>query len=302
MVEERTRELEKTREELIHKAVDAGRAQISSMVLHNIGNAVTPVKIHMEAMKRDNLQQLSHYIERSFLDLSGHAGEIQRYIHEDPQGKEVFSFMGRAIEAMKAGARARDEVINRLNETLAYISDILTLQQKYVAKEMGAKELVDLNSVIEDAVHMQASALEKRGITIRKDLTRSLSKIVIDKSRLMQVLVNLIKNAYEAVDEVAKEGREKAITLRSYQEGEYVCLEVEDNGIGIEPEQMPTLYEFGQSHKGSSGVGLYYCKMFLEANGGTLNISSEGREKGATVLMSLRTGQATYEEKIGGKE
>jgi len=301
-VAERTRELENAQKELVNKALDAGRAQFSSMILHNIGNAVTPVRVHMEVMKEDNLQQLSMYIQRSFLDLKEHAGDIQQYIHEDPKGKEVFSFMGRAVDAMKASVKARDEAIQKFEKVLTYISDILTLQQRYAAKEMSIKELGDGNVLIEDALQMQAGALDKRDIRVRKDLMRGLPKIVIDKSRLVQVLVNLIKNAYEAVEEVAREGKERVIALRSYREEEYVCIEVEDNGIGIEPEHLAAVYRFGQSRKGSSGVGLYYCHMFLEASGGTLNISSEGRGKGTRVLVRLPFSRMGRKEENPGKE
>jgi signal transduction histidine kinase len=301
-VAERTRELENAQKELVNKAFDAGRAQFSAMILHNIGNAVTPVRVHMEVMKEDNLPQLSLYIQRSFLDLKEHAGEIQQYIHEDPKGTEVFSFMGRAVDAMKAGVKARDEAIQKFEKVLTYISDILTLQQRYAAKEMSISELADGNVLIEDALQMQAGALDKRDIRVRKDLMRGLPKILIDKSRLVQVLVNLIKNAYEAIEEVSGEGKERVLTLRSYREEEYVCIELEDNGIGIKPEHLAAAFRFGESRKGSSGMGLYYCHMFLEASGGALNISSEGRGKGTSVLVRLPLSRMGRTEENPGKE
>ena len=80
---------------------------------------------------------------------------------------------------------------------------------------------------------------------------------------------------------------EKWIAFKSFSREGSVWLEITDSGIGIEPDEIETIFEFGKSHKGSSGFGLYYCKMFVEANNGTLTINSPGRGKGAMVSVTL---------------
>ncbi|MBU3914503.1 HAMP domain-containing histidine kinase, partial [bacterium] len=150
------------------------------------------------------------------------------------------------------------------------------------------RQLTDVNMLLDDALKMQMSALEKRGIVIRKEMTPDPSLLIIDKNKLMQVIVNLIKNSYEAIDELNDDKREKAITVRSFKKDNTVGFEIADTGIGIEPGMIEIIPKFGQSGKGSSGFGLYYCKMFIEANKGKLAVNSPGKGKGSTVKVTFK--------------
>ncbi|MFH2219329.1 MAG: PAS domain S-box protein [Pseudomonadota bacterium] len=287
MVEKRTLELRKTQQELVNKAIEAGRAQLSAMVLHNIGNAMTPVRVHVESMKSDELTRIADYLEKSYADLSAHAPDLQRYVNDDPRGKEIFSFMGKLVDSLKSNTDRTKKVMNDIAGVIRYISDILTLQQSYAAKEFETKEQVDLNRLLEDAVKMQKGILEKRDIMVQMDLAPHLPKLMIDKSRLIQVIVNLIKNSYEAFDSLADQSRERRVILKSFHDADGFGFEIIDTGAGISPEALGSVCEFGNSAKGSSGVGLHYCKTFLEKNKGTLTVSSPGKGKGTTVRIAF---------------
>ena len=289
-VKERTRELEEAQKELINKAMEAGRAQLSAMVLHNIGNAVTPIKVQIEEMKSDELKQISQYLKKCYLDIDDHVGDLNQYVNNDPRGKNVFNYMGELIDSLTEQRKQNKGVIRKMDEAVSYISEILTLQQSYAAGEQETKERIDLNTLIEGSIRMQAGSLEKRQIIVKKDMAATLPRLLIDKNRLMQVIVNFIKNSYEAIDDLNDNNRKKWISFKSFSENGWMGLQITDNGIGIEPAHIDTIFEFGKSHKGSSGFGLYYCKMFVEANKGTLNFSSQGKGKGATVEVMFETG------------
>ena len=288
-VKERTRELEEAQKELINKAMEAGRAQLSAMVLHNIGNAVTPIKVQIENMKSDELKQISQYLKKCYLDIDDHVGDLNQYVNNDPRGKNVFNYMGELIDSLTEQRKQNKGVIRKMDEAVSYISEILTLQQSYAAGEQETKERIDLNTLIEGSIRMQTGSLEKRQIIVKKDMATTLPRLLIDKNRLMQVIVNFIKNSYEAIDDLNDNNRKKWISFKSFSENGRMGLKITDNGIGIEPAHIDTIFEFGKSHKGSSGFGLYYCKMFVDANKGTLNISSPGKGKGATVEVVFET-------------
>jgi len=288
IVQERTRDLKETQRELINKAMEAGMAQMSAIILHNIGNAITPIKVHIEGIKPKELERTLHYLEECYRDLNDHAQDLNHYMNEDPRGKEVFAYMGELINSLIKRETQMEETCNKINGGVSYISDILALQQAYVASEQETRERTSLNSLIYDAIRMQTGALEKRGITIKEDLSSDLPNLIIDKNRLLQVLVNLIKNSYEAIDELGDDDREKVISFRSFAEDENIGFQITDTGIGIEPERIGTIFEFGRSNKGSSGFGLHYCKMFVEANRGTLNVGSPGKGKGVTVRVMFK--------------
>ena len=134
---------------------------------------------------------------------------------------------------------------------------------------------------------MQASALEQRKITIKKEYDTNLPSLTIDKSRLIQVVVNIIKNSYESFDEMEKINRVNCITIRTFSKNKKAFVEITDNGIGFDLKDINSFFEFGKSNKGSSGFGLYYCKMFMIKNNGELFFTSPGIGKGATLKLSF---------------
>ena len=297
MVEDRTRELKKAQEKLISQAMEAGMAQVAAMGLHNIGNAVTPMNVLMDTMQKSELEEISHFLEKCFLDLKSHANDLDHYLNHDARGKQVFAYMGELIDSLITQNKKQADTFNRMEKALAYISEILSLQQTYASREQEAKELVDLNDLIDDAIRMQMGALEKRRIFIKKQFDDSVPKLLIDKNRLMQVIVNFIKNSYEAIDAKKNNTGEKVIAFSSFVENGRVGFRISDNGIGIDPEKIEKIFELGQSRKGSTGFGLHYCKMCVEANSGTVAFTSPGPGEGATVSVTFEQGEENDDRK-----
>lgn len=289
LVEERTRRLKDTEKELIKKAMEAGRAQLSAMVLHNIGNAITPIKVQVDNRKTENLEQTVYFLKKCYDELANNINDIHLFIHDNPRGKEVFAYLGSLVDSLNAYVEQQNRKLERMEKSVTYISEILTLQQAYAAAVHEAKERVDINALIVDALMMQAGSLEKRGIQVRIDLADGLPPLVIDRNRLMQVIVNIMKNGYEAIDEMSsgEETEEKYIHVRSFSTEESVGFSISDNGVGLDPAIIDSIFEFGESNKGSSGIGLYYCRMFVEANRGSLELASRGKGKGASVTISF---------------
>ncbi len=131
--------------------------------------------------------------------------------------------------------------------------------------------------------------MEKSVIVVKKDLVSHLPNLLFDKCRLIQVVVNLIKNSYKSLDALKDDTTEKNFMLRSFSDKKEFCFEITDNGVGISAEDVETVFDFGRSSKESSGLGLYYCKTFIESNNGKIHISSPGRGKGATVRICFET-------------
>ena len=287
IVEKRTQELRKVQKELIGKALDAGRAQSSAMVLHNIGNAITPMKVQVEALKNQETGQIFKYMKNCLLELDANKDDLKRYVTEDPRGREVFSYFGNLVQSADEYRTENKDRFENLDRALSYVAEILSLQQAYAVGKQESRQMVYLNALIEDAICMQHGALERRKITIVKHLDKSIPRLVIDKNRLIQVINNLIKNSYEAIDALEHENREKTIAFKTFSDKRQAGFEIADSGIGIEEEQFNSAFEIGKSSKGSSGFGLYYCKMFVEDNNGQLIFNSPGKGKGAVVRVAF---------------
>ena len=287
MVEERTLELKKTQKELLIKATEAGRAQMATVVLHNIGNAVTPAMVHVEQMKIDGLEKIVFYLNRCYEDLKAHTEDLGAYITRDPRGKEVAAYAETLIRELGTYQTDRLRVIEEVHAALSYVAETLTLQQSYGPETTRMRETADLNQLVEDALLIQAGTLQQGNIHVNKVPAPGPLLVRVERNRLMQTLINLIRNSCEAMDFPDGSSPERRLQIKTFKEHDQVGFEVTDTGIGLETDSEEDLFEFGNSRKGSSGFGLTYCKEFVEANQGSISLTSPGPNKGATARVTF---------------
>ena len=135
---------------------------------------------------------------------------------------------------------------------------------------------------------MMEDSLTKRSIEIVKNFSEQ-PLVKMEQTKLIQIVINLIKNAYEAMDHLEKEQR-KLIITSFFEKGppDYVVLSIKDFGIGLTPEEKEKIFQFGYTTKTrGSGFGLHTCANYLIANNGSITAISEGRGKGAEFLIRL---------------
>jgi len=104
----------------------------------------------------------------------------------------------------------------------------------------------------------------------------------------MQAIINLIKNSSESFERLERDTRQKTIRIKTFAGKGHVGFEIADNGIGIDQDNIDHIFDYGKSYKRSSGLGLYYCKMFVEDNGGTLKVKSSEGGPGTTVRVTFK--------------
>jgi PAS domain S-box-containing protein len=296
MVDKKSRELEKAQHELVNRALEAGMSQMAAIGLHNIGNAMTPINVLMEQLKAGELADISGYLKKCHDDMESHSAEFGRYLSDGNRGRQVFDYMGELVDSLGGHVQKQFDILEKMESALSYISQILTLQQFYASGSQEYKERVDLNDLIEDAIQLQMGALEKRQIRVKRSYARPLPKLMIDKNRLMQVFVNLIKNSVEAIELRQAGPGDKVLEIKTYAQKEQCILEIIDNGIGIDPAKIDSMFELGKSIKGSSGFGLYYSRMFIDNSGGNLTFSSRGPGKGASVRIVFDNNGVDHEK------
>jgi signal transduction histidine kinase len=229
-------------------------------------------------------------------EIKEHRDTLQHYLNEDPRGEKVLTFMSSLTRSLLESIDPMNDATRKIGSAIDYIADILTIQQGYAVREHESRETTDVNALIRNALRMQTSALQKRGIEAILDLDPQLPKVLIDKGRLMQVLVNLVVNAYEAIDEMDTTDPRREIVMRTRHRDGQILIHIADSGIGVAPEDLGAVFDLGKSHKGSSGFGLYYCEKFISASGGTITIESAGRRAGATVSISLPAGDVSVRQ------
>ncbi len=285
MVEERTAQLKQAQKELLIKATEAGRAQMAAVVLHNIGNAVTPAMVWVDQMKNDEVKRIAGYLNLCWSEFKDHAADLGRYVMKDPRGKQVAAYAETLIRELEKNGAERDWRLEKLESAFSYMAEILSLEQSYGTGAFRIKEIVDLNRLVEDGLRLQDGSIQQRQIEVVKKLTDDPVWLRIDKARLMQVILNLIRNSYEAIDQLDKGSVRPRIEIMTFREDGLAGFQITDTGAGLEPGNVDQYFEFGKSGKGSSGFGLTYCREFVEASSGHIELTSPGPGKGAAVKV-----------------
>jgi signal transduction histidine kinase len=281
------RQRDRAIQELISdRAVMQGKFEIASNILHDIGNAmvgfgsyITRIKRSLEQNNLENLQKLVDFFEKQQSNMSTVIGEAK--------AEAVVKMLGSITDGQKQN---RDELNKSIVEQLriiTHIQEILNIQRQYAnGHESNERNPVKLKSIINDCMSMLFASLEKRGIAVSVDVPDKLPVVNGDRTRLMQVVLNILKNSIEAIDINAEEKR-IAISVTT-GEGS-LALRIRDNGHGFDEATGHKLFERGFTTKASgSGLGLNSCKAIIEGHDGTITMASEGFGKGATTTINFK--------------
>ena len=175
--------------------------------------------------------------------------------------------------------------IRNLARNIEHIKEIVFNQQNY-AKVIAVVETVELPALLEDALRFQDAAYDRHRIKLVKEFD-PVPPILVDKHKVLQIVVNLLSNAKYACDAANK--KENQVTVRLKNQGsERVKIEVEDTGIGISREHTIKIFSQGfTTRKGGHGFGLHSGALLAKELGGALNVDSSGPGKGATFSLEL---------------
>ena len=178
-------------------------------------------------------------------------------------------------------------MIERISTKHEHITNIIALQNRYAYLSGHMKE-VDVNHVVDDALQMVDESLRKYEIRVVKEFGK-LARIKVEKSKLIQLLVNLIKNGQEATYVNPIEDRKITITTRmeiGLPAGVICCIS--DNGCGFTAEQKKQLFVFGYTTKKNGfGFGLHSCANYLDSCNGSIQAHSDGPGLGAQLTIRL---------------
>jgi len=270
-------------------ALEAGKLEMATGILHDIGNAITSfgtdvAKLKGKAQGKETSELLK--LEGLF--------KTQELALDKALGKGKGLALQKFIALLRKSLEHREErfsaVVDKLYQTTSHIQEILNIQRSYVkGKTHGERASFKLSTVIEDALAIQEGGLIKRDVKIIKDIPIDNPPIKGDKTKLIQVLINAFKNSAEAYDELNDE-REKYmhISLHRESKSQMVVLRIKDNAIGFKPELSEIILEKGNTHKKTgTGFGLYNCKQIIETHQGTISLTSEGPGCGAEFIIQL---------------
>jgi C4-dicarboxylate-specific signal transduction histidine kinase len=282
---ERTRELKDMQRQLVDSARQAGMAEIATNVLHNVGNVLTSVqtsalmvKERVDGLRLESVGKVATLIEE-------HRSDLALFLGEDARGRLIPSFLNRLGRHMESERQQIHALLDELRQYTEHIGTIVHLQQNY-AKALQVLESVDLRAVFEDALRINAAALERHHVRVERHLAE-LPPVQTDPHKVLMILVNLISNAGHALEAVPLEARRLSVRLER-SGGDRVLIEVSDNGVGIAPEMLTRIFEYGFTTRAQGhGFGLHSSAIAAQVLGGSLKVHSEGPGRGATFTLEL---------------
>jgi signal transduction histidine kinase len=183
----------------------------------------------------------------------------------------------RAIDAIERSARSQNKLVNDLLDISRVTSGNLWIE----------KQPVPLASVMESAIDEAFPAMKAKSIKLTLDIDHNAGVVEGDMHRLLQVLNNLLQNAVKFTPEGGR------LTVSLERHGPTAKISVADNGVGIEPEFLPHVFDRYRQSRGMSerreglGLGLAIARHIVEMHGGTIAVDSAGKGRGAVFTVTL---------------
>jgi len=286
-IEERKRmelELEETHRRLLETSWRAGMAEVATNVLHNVGNVLNSVNISAslinERVKHSKSASLAKVVDL----LREYREDLANFLAQDPRGKMLPEYLSQLSEHIKADQAVNMKELDSMCSHIEHIKEIVAMQQTY-AKVSGVKEGVNPVDLVEDSLQINAGAVQRNGVKIIREFEPA-PIINVEKHKVLQILINLLRNALDALAASGKPG--KWIILRISNHDNSVKISVSDNGVGILPENLTRIFSHGfTTKKNGHGFGLHSGALAAKEIGGSLAAHSEGPGNGATFILEL---------------
>ncbi|MGI9115034.1 MAG: hypothetical protein DLM52_13255 [Chthoniobacterales bacterium] len=274
-----------SQQKLLETSRLAGMAEVATGVLHNVGNVLNSVNVSaslvVEKLRRSKAPKLA----KAAALLTQHNGNVGEYLTKDPNGQKLPGYLAKLGEFFIAENTELLEEVDQLGRNIEHIKEVVAMQQSY-AKVSGVFESLPAHRLVEDAIAMNIGAFERHGVTVERKFS-PVPLVRVDRHKVLQILINLLRNAKYALDEVKRLDKRITISVFAVNEG-HVHILVADNGIGISPENLTRIFAHGfTTREEGHGFGLHSGALAARAMGGSLSVASPGTGHGATFTLEL---------------
>ena len=281
-------QIARMQQELVEASRMAGMAEVATGVLHNVGNVLNSVNVSTALLLEQLNKSKTASLTKAVQLLDEHQHDLAAFLTQDPKGRQLPGFLAAIAEHLSREQSSLTREAQSLQENVEHIKQIVAMQQGF-AKVSSTLEHLNLHELVEDALRLSTSALTRHRIDVVRAFEPS-PPVQVDRHKVLQILVNLISNAKQALESRAAGRR---LILRITQpDARCVRVDVIDNGVGIPPENLTRIFQHGfTTKKTGHGFGLHSGANTAKEMGGSLNAHSEGLGTGATFTLDLPVGK-----------
>ncbi len=272
----------KAKLDLVHKQLlatsrQAGMAEVATSVLHNVSNVHNSINVSSALIQSKIQNSKMPNLTKAVALMQVPENSLADFFANDPKGKQLPAYLSNLAAHL---VQEQNEILKEfksLMNHLEHVKEVVALQQNY-ARISGVTELM------EDAVRINIGAMDRHKIELKRDYSE-VPPTLIEKHKVLQVLVNIIRNAKYACDD---SGRQDKLTLSVAQKDGHITMSVSDNGIGIPAENLTRIFNHGfTTRKDGHGFGLHSGALAAKEIGGSLTVISAGLGHGAAFTLEL---------------
>lgn len=263
----------------------AGKAEVATDILHNVGNVLNSINIGVEQVTGMVRNCAAKSLPDVVALLLEYRENLPDFFTKDPRGMKLPDYFARVADVLEKEREELQTELVSLSKNVGHVKAIVRMQQSH-AVEKDLCERLYLEELIDEVLAIHAPQLAAEEIEVRREY-EDIGAVVTYRHKVLQILINLVINAVDAVGQAEQE--HKRITVRLAKLGERrVQIEIADNGIGIAPNLLTKIFAYGFTTKVAQyGFGLHSAANMAKILKGTLSASSKGTGKGASFLLEI---------------
>ena len=272
-------------EQLVEMAHKAGKSEIANSMLHNAGNVLNSVNVSiLLLLEKVNQSKLSGLVKASDM-LKDNVDNLHHFLTDDERGKYWPAYLFEVTNCLQQEHQEALVLLQTLKDRANHIRDIIKNQEAFSGKTL-LEEKVLLSSICDEAIKLSDIENTDYGINLQRAYD-DVAEIYMDKLKVLQILVNFLVNARDALQEKIND-RQITFGFSSAHEG-FFKIEVTDNGTGIPEDKLQKIFTYGfTTKKVGHGIGLHSSSNFAQEMGGKLEAKSHGVNKGATFTLYVK--------------
>lgn len=245
-LELKVKELNETQDQVRATSIKIGMAEIATNILHNVGNILNSINVSTNLLKELNHNSKSDILYQAIDLIQENKNHLESFFTHDKKGKLIPALLNELKLAVQDEKKNVGKELSRLHKNIDYIKNIITLQQNY-ATQPAFKEKCSIKSVVEDSLRLIETELMDSSIEIIKDLDVDM-EISISRHKLMQVLINLFRNAKDSLLTYCT--KTPVISIKTLNNP--LRITISDNGAGISKENITKVFSHGFTTKASA--------------------------------------------------